>query len=298
MDQNPVRPTIPTATALPAVRRIGASDLVDALRLGLDDFRAMPTHAVFLAVIYPIVGLVIGRAALGYDIVPLIYPLAAGFALLGPFAAIGLYELSRRRQEGGTPEWTDALDVVHAPAFGAILTLGLLLCVVFAVWVAVARAIYIADFGYGEPDSLSAFARQVLSTPEGRHLILAGNGVGLLFAIAVLTISAVSFPLLLDRGGSAMAAMLTSVRVVLKNPVTMALWGVIVACGLLVGALPALLGLAVVLPVLGHATWHLYGKAVEPHRGPRPLRRRRSEEGRYAADFPVVLVPWARERRR
>ena len=294
-----VQDTLPTTTTqLPAVRRIGVADLVDALRLGLDDFRAMPTHAVFLAVIYPIVGLVIGRAMLGYEVVPLLYPLAAGFALIGPFAAIGLYELSRRRQEGDTPQWTDALDVIHAPAFGAILTLGLLLCVVFAVWVAVARAIWIADFGYGEPETLAGFARQVLSTPEGHHLILAGNGVGLLFAALVLAISAVSFPLLLDRGGSAMAAMVTSVRVVLKNPVTMALWGLIVACGLVIGALPALLGLAVVIPVLGHATWHLYGKAVEPHRGPRPERRHRSDEGRYAADFPVVLVPWVRERRK
>jgi len=125
-----VAPTEP-ADALPVVRAVHLADLRDALRSGLDDFRAMPTHVVFLSVLYPIVGLVLSRALFVADLVPLLYPLAAGFALVGPFAAIGLYELSRRRELGLDTSWTHAFDIVHSPSLGAILALGLLLLAIF-----------------------------------------------------------------------------------------------------------------------------------------------------------------------
>ena len=121
------------ASELPVVRSIGIGDLRDALRKGLDDFRAMPTHVVFLCLIYPIVGLALGRAAFGADVVPLLYPLASGFALIGPFAAIGLYELSRRREQGLDTSWKHAFDIVHSPSIWAIVGLGLLLLAIFAV---------------------------------------------------------------------------------------------------------------------------------------------------------------------
>jgi uncharacterized membrane protein len=281
---------------LPAIRTIGPADLKDALRRGIDDFQAMPTHAAFLSLIYPLVGLVIGRAMLGYELVPMLFPLAAGFALIGPFAAIGLYELSRQREQGGTPHWTGAFDVWHAPSFGSIVALGAMLFVVFGVWIAIAHSIYIAHFGYREPQSLFVFLNQVLTTREGWSMMLIGNTVGFLFAVAVLSISAVSFPLLLDRKVGLAAAMLTSVRVVIENPITMALWGVIVAAALILGSLPFLLGLPIVMPILGHATWHLYRKAVVPDGSPEHGLRQRPEGGRYAADFPVSLLPWARDR--
>src|SRR5712691_1875046 len=134
--------------ARPTVRRIGLADLKDALARGLADFSAIPTHAVFLCLIYPIVGLVLARAIMGYDLLPLLFPLAAGFALVGPFAAIGFYELSRRREQGGEVSWEDAFDVMHSPSRGAIALLGALLLVMFAVWIAAAQAIYVASFGY------------------------------------------------------------------------------------------------------------------------------------------------------
>ncbi len=250
--------------AHPEVRRIGLGDLKDALLKGVDDFRAMPSHVVFLSIIYPIVGLMLGRVIYGADVVPLLFPVAAGFALIGPFAAIGLYELSRRREQGLEATWRNAFDVVRAPSFGAILALGALLTVIFLIWLATAQSIYQSLFGYGTPESLTAFARDVIGTPAGHALIVLGNGVGFLFAVVVLAISVVSFPLLLDRDVGAAVAIVTSVRAVLANPVAMAAWGLIVAAALALGSLPFFFGLAVVMPVLAHATWHLYRKVVVP----------------------------------
>jgi uncharacterized membrane protein len=248
--------------ALPRVRTITPRDLVDVLAKGLDDFWAMPTHVIFLSLIYPVAGLAIAGATLGYNLVPLLYPLAAGFALLGPFAAIGLYELSRRREQGLDTSWQHAFDLLQAESFRPILALGLILLAIFGVWVAVAQAIYVAHFGYVQPESIGAFVRQVLTTKAGHRMILIGNGVGFLFALAAFAISVVTFPLLIDRNVSATVAAVTSVRTVLRNPLTMALWGLILAAALLIGSLPLFVGLAVVMPVLGHATWHLYRKTV------------------------------------
>ena len=245
-----------------AVRTLSLSDLKDALAKGIDDFSAMPSHALFLCIIYPIAGLVLGRLAIGYDVLPLLFPLMAGFALIGPLAAIGLYEMSRRREQGLDISWRHILDVRHRPTFGAIVTLGVLLMAIFLIWIAVAQAIYVATFGYLPAASIPDFFRQVLTTPEGWTLIVVGNGVGFLFAVLVLTISVVSFPLLIDRDVGAAGAIVTSVRVVLANPMIMAVWGLIVALLLAVGSIPLLFGLAVVMPVLGHATWHLYRKVV------------------------------------
>ncbi|MEQ9691732.1 MAG: DUF2189 domain-containing protein [Bauldia litoralis] len=254
---------VPTAD-LPVVRKIGPTDLKYAMTRGAADFWAMPTHIVFLGLIYPVIGLVLARLVFGYDVLPLLFPLAAGFALVGPFAALGLYELSRRREAGLDTGWKRAFDVFRSPSFGAIAAVGSLLLVLFFIWIGVADAIYVATFGYASAASMPDFLDQVLNTPEGMRLILVGNAVGFLFAVLALMISAVSFPLLLDRPVGPIVAILTSVRVVLANPLTMALWGVIVAGLLLIGSVPLFLGLAVIVPVLGHATWHLYRRAVEP----------------------------------
>jgi uncharacterized membrane protein len=246
----------------PAVRRIAATDLRDVLAKGLADFGAYRTDVVFLCVIYPIVGLVLGRLAFGYGMLPLLFPLASGFALVGPFAAIGLYEMSRQREQGVTVTWANAFGVLRSPSSGAIVVLGLLLVVVFMAWLAAAEVIYLVTLGPAPPASIAQFARDLFTTGPGWTLIVVGVGVGFLFALLVLAISVVSFPLLLDREVGVDTAVWTSVRAVAANPVPMALWGLIVAGSLVIGSLPFFVGLIVVMPVLGHATWHLYRKVV------------------------------------
>jgi len=273
------------------IRKIGLSDLSDALRLGWEDFKAVPSHAIILCVIYPVLGLVLFRMVLGYSVLPLLFPLAAGFTLIGPFAALGLYELSRRRQRGEEAAAWDAIQVLRAPSFGAMLGLGMLLLALFATWIAAADAIYIATFGHAPAASIPAFERRVLMTPEGWSLIIVGCGVGFLFAVVALCVSVVSFPLMLDRHATAIDAIRTSLQAVMKNPFAMAVWGLIVAVLLVIGSLPFFVGLAIVLPVLGHATWHLYRKVVEPDPNPPQEKPRPPKGHRYAADFPGLSLP-------
>lgn len=280
-----------TKPARPVVRRIAPSDLFHALARGVDDFTAMPSHAVFLCVIYPLLGILLIGLTLGNSLLPLAFPLAAGFALVGPLAAIGLYELSRRREAGLDSASHHAFDVLHSPSLGAIVAMGLLLMAIFFVWLMVAEAIYVANFGYGAPDSLREFVHDIFATRAGWNLIVVGTGAGFLFAVVVLTISAISFPLLLDRDVGAAVAVATSIRVVAENPVTMAVWGFIVAAALVIGSIPFFLGLTIVVPVLGHATWHLYRRAVEPDPNPHPDYRPRDRKPRSAADFPAALFP-------
>ena len=276
------------------VRHITPRDLKDALARGVDDFVAMPSHAIFLCVVYPLLGILLIGATMGNAWLPLAFPIAAGFALVGPLAAIGIYELSRRREAGLDTKSSHAFDVLHSPSLGAIVALGLLLMAIFLIWLAVAEAVYIANFGYHGPDSVGQFVRDVFTTRPGWTMILVGTGIGFLFAVLVLTISAISFPLLLDRDVGAAVAVSTSIRVVAANPATMALWGFIVAALLVIGSIPFFLGLTVVMPVLGHATWHLYRRAVEPDPNPHPDYQPRERPRRSAADFPAALFPTRR----
>jgi uncharacterized membrane protein len=245
------------------VRRIGVPDLRDALARGYADFMATPTQLVFLGIIYPLVGLVAARAAAGGDLLPLFYPMVAGLSLMGPVAALGIYEISRRREQGREASWLNAFDVLRSPALGSILALGLLLCVIFVAWLFAAQAVHQATMGgLPAPRSIGEFVSQVFGTRAGWNLILLGNAVGFLFAVLVLTLTVISFPLLLDRHVGVVTAVRTSIRAVVANPVTMAIWGLIVAVLLALGSLPVFVGLAVVMPLLGHATWHLYRKVI------------------------------------
>jgi uncharacterized membrane protein len=278
-----------------SIRTITLSDLHEALRLGWEDFMAIPSHAIILCVIYPVLGLLLARAVLGYAVIPLLFPLAAGFALVGPFAALGLYELSSRRERGEEASAWDALEVLRSPSFGAMLGLGTLLLALFVTWVATAQAIYVAVFGYGGATGFTDFVQRVFTTLEGWWLIVVGCGVGFLFALLALCISVVSFPLMLDRHVGALEAMVTSLRVAGRNPLPIAAWGLIVAALLVVGSLPFFLGLAVVIPLLGHATWHLYRKAIAIDPNARPIPPRPPRERKPAADFPANLFPWRRK---
>lgn len=250
--------------AEPQVRRIDMEDLRDCLRLGWEDFKACRSDVAFLVVLYPIIGLAMAWMAAQGRMAPLLFPAAAGFALVGPAAAVGLYELSRRRERGESPSWGDALSVAGSPSFGAILALAAMQALVFVVWMATAQGIWAISLGPDAPVSAMAFFREVLTTEAGWGMAISGMAAGALFAGVVLATSVVSFPLLLDRKVGLPVAVLTSIRVAEKNPGPVAAWGLIVAVLLALGTLPLFLGLIVVLPLLGHATWHLYRKAVVP----------------------------------
>ena len=246
------------------VRKISISDLVDALKRGLDDFLVKPSHIVFLCLIYPIVGVVLAAWTSGNNALPLLFPLVSGFALIGPFAALGLYEISRRREAGLDTSWAHAFEVKDSPALPSIAAVGIMLVVIFIAWLTAAQLFYEQVFGPAPPASLTGFIREIFATTRGWTLIVLGHAIGFVFAAVVLCTTVVAFPLLLDRDVGAYEAIHTSVRAVLANPIPMAAWGLIVAVLLIIGSLPVFAGLAVVLPVLGHATWHLYRKVVEP----------------------------------
>jgi len=188
--------------------------------------------------------------------------LIAGFALIAPLFGLGLYEISRRRERGLETHWTDAFAVARSPNIGSIIVMGLLLLAIFCLWLFAANLLCTVTLGPDAPVSAVAFVRDALTTPQGLTMTVVGIGVGFLFALVVLVIGVVSLPMLLDRKVGVGTAIATSIRAVRMNPGPMAMWGLIVAASLAIGALPLLIGLAIVMPVLGHATWHLYRKVV------------------------------------
>jgi uncharacterized membrane protein len=246
------------------VRKIGLADLKDAIAKGVDDFMSMPTHLAFLGLIYPLFGVGLGALTFSSNALPLLFPLVSGFALVGPVAAIGLYELSRRRELGMDTSVGHVFDVLRSPSLPAILALGALLMVVLVLWLFAAKALYQSLYGAMAPESYTGLIYEVLTTRRGWTMIVLGHAIGFVFALVAFSIGVVSFPLLLDRNVGAICAVQTSIRAVLANPRTMALWAAMIAGLLMIGSTPLLVGLAVVMPILGHASWHLYRRTVEP----------------------------------
>lgn len=247
-----------------SIRTLGFDDLRIALRQGWDDFLAKRGDLVFLGFIYPVIVALAIMSASEMSILPLIFPLVAGAILLGPAFASGFYELARRREAGLDSRWRHFLDVIRKPGGSALIDLTCVLTLLFMVWMATAWFIYHITLENvpGSVSSVGAFLSAVFGTSEGWRMIVLGNLAGFCFALLTLAVSVVSFPMAVDRPVSWGVAMRTSFRVAWHNPVTVAAWGLMVVAMLFVGALPALVGLAVVLPVLGYATWHLYTRAV------------------------------------
>jgi uncharacterized membrane protein len=248
--------------ALPAVRRIDSAAIVESVHRGIDDFRAVPTHYALYGLVYAVAGLILVRAAFDAALLPLMFPLVAGFALVAPTVSVGLFEISRRREQGYEARWWNLFGVRRHAAFGPILALDAILAVLFVAWLAAASALYDAVIGPA-PADLGGFLAALFTTAEGWTLILAGNAVGLVFAVVAYLLSAVSFPLLVDTNVGLKGAVATSIRAVATNPRPMALWALILAGGLILGSLPLLLGLPVILPILGHASWHVYRRVVQ-----------------------------------
>ncbi len=246
------------------IRKIGVKDLWQALKEGLDDFNAKPSFVVFLCIIYPLMALLLTLFLIGENMLYFAFPVVSGFTLLGPVVSVGLFEMSRRREQGLDVTWRSAFGFVHSPSFAPILALSVAMMLLYVAWLYMAQTIYFGLFGAVPPVSISDFATQVLTTRQGGALIFYGTILGFIFAIVVLAISVVAFPLLLDKPVSAITAVRTSIKAVTSNTLMMAVWGLIVVVLLAAGSILFLIGLAVVLPILGHATWHLYRKLVEP----------------------------------
>ena len=256
--------SVPQQVGVPEIRRITMADVKAALRQGVEDFAACRTDVMFLCLIYPVIGFFIAGAEAKDGLLPLLFPTAAGFVLVGPLFAIGLYEMSRQREMTGKISWLNMFNVLRAPSVGPIALLGLLLVALFLVWLAVAQGIYDITLGPAAPVSLWGFAREIFTTSAGWTMIGLGWAAGLVFMAAVLAISVVSFPLMLDRPVTLRTAISASLLAVRRNPVQLGAWGLLVGGALFVGALPCFVGLILVLPILGHSTWHLYRKVVKP----------------------------------
>ena len=244
------------------VRKLAPNDCFSALREGLDDFLATPTHPAFVGVFYALAGIVLAALTSLGSALHLIFPLAAGFSLLGPFFAVGLYELSRRREAGRTATWKDAFAVFRSPALPSVIALGFFLLVLFGLWISAAQFLYTSLYGPKAPAAVLPFLGDALATSRGWTLTIVGGLVGFCFAALALCVSVVSFPLMLDRDVGLAPAVVASVRLARENPGPVALWGALVAAALAAGSVPLFVGLAVVMPVLGHATWRLYRRAV------------------------------------
>lgn len=244
------------------VRAITTDDLRIALRQGWEDFNEKRGDLIFAGIIYPVVGFIVAAFAMNRSLIPVIFPLMAGLTILGPAVASGFYELAKRREQGKDSSWWHFLDVFKSPQLPDILTLAGILGAVFGGWIVAALLIHTATMGPALPTSVGGFLRDVFTTPGGWAMIIAGNLAGLGFAMIALLVSAVSFPMLVDKPVSWADAMSVSMRAMAKNPGVMLRWGLTVAALLVIGSIPFFVGLAVVLPVLGYATWHLYTRVV------------------------------------
>lgn len=243
------------------VRQISLADLSDAWHAGLDDFAAHPTQKVFSWLIYPIVGVVLLWVASERSLLPILFPIVSGVALIGPFLGLALNRISHHREEGHEISHAEAFNIFKYPMRGTLLMMGAILAVIFFAWLACATILYHLTLGEA-PESIGEFLTALFTTDAGWTLIFVGNVVGFAFALVVFAISVVAFPLIIHRHATLRAAILTSVDAVVHNPGTMAVWGLMVAGLLLLGSLPAFIGLAVAIPILGHTTWHLYRKVV------------------------------------
>lgn len=249
------------ATNLPEIRRIGTSDLSWSLAEGWRDFTAKRGDLIFLGLLYPVICFVAIALAFSEPLLPLLFPLVAGLSIAGPAVASGFYELARRREEGRDSSWWHFLDPLNGRSRLplALLTLGIAL--LFVLWLVVAYALYRAIFA-DTPIQASDLVERLFTTAQGWQLIVLGNLAGGAFAVATLVLGVVSFPMVVDQPVDAVTAVRTSLKAVRENPREVFGWGVRVAALLLLGLIPAAIGLAVVLPWLGYATWHLYTRLV------------------------------------
>jgi uncharacterized membrane protein len=254
----------PRKSAEIPIRKITNDDLSASLRQGLDDFLIFRGDIVFAGLIYTVIGLAAVVMTTSMPLVPFFLPLVAGVGLLGPVAAVGFYELARRREAGETGvHWFNFLDVRKRPSVDDMGVVAGLLLAIFFVWLLAAGSLYALIFGWTTPQSIGDFLTMVFTTPRGWALIIGGAAVGAIFGWIVLALSVASLPMLVDCDVSASDAVSASWRAAQANKSEMIRWGLTVLVLLVLGSIPAFVGLAFVLPWLGYSTWHLYTRLVD-----------------------------------
>lgn len=254
-------------STMPPVHALTAADIREALMQGFDDFRRAPLFGLFFAGVYVVGGLIIVQSLFVWQQSWMIYPVAIGFPLIGPFAAAGLYEVSRRLQAGEPLAWNAILSSVRIQGSREFSWMAFVILFIFWIWMYQIRLLVAIILGRMSFSTLDKFLDVVLHTPEGWLFLAVGHVVGAVLALILFSVTVVSIPMLMERNVDFVTAMVTSVKAVFASPVVMLGWGVIVTLAVMVSMVPAFLGLLVTLPVLGHATWHIYKKAVGPQPG-------------------------------
>jgi uncharacterized membrane protein len=242
---------------LPIIRQVSVSDIPEVLRAGLRDFLRAPAFGIFFSAVYVAGGItfwmVFSAAGQEWWLIPFIL----GFPLLAPFAAIGLYEVSRRIEVGEPLYWREVLGVVFAQKDRQLPSMAMVILLMFMFWVFVAHTTFALFMGLSALTNITS-SPGVLLEGNGPLMLIVGSLIGAGFALALFAFTVVGLPLLLEREVDFITAIITSVQAVLGNPVTLLIWGAVIAGFLFLGMLPLFLGLFVILPVLGHASWHMY----------------------------------------
>ncbi len=249
-------------TPMPEVNALSIDDLSKCLRNGISDFLKAPLFGLFFGAIFVIGGIFIVQSLFVWKKVWLIYPVMIGFPLIGPFAGVGLYEVSRRLEKGEALAWDTVFFVVWKSIGGEIKWMAFVMLFIFWVWMYQVRLLLALFLGNMSFPSWEKFFQILTTTTEGWSFIVVGHVVGAFLAMVLFSVTVVSIPLLLERDRDFITAMITSVKTVFQSPVVMLSWGVFVTLAIMLSFVPAFLGLLVVLPVLGHTTWHIYKKAV------------------------------------
>ncbi len=246
------------------VNTVSAQDIKDSLKAGVADFLARPVMSGFFGLFYAVFGIVFVWCLIWLGKVWMIIPAIVGFPLVAPFAAAGLYEMSRRLQKGEQFGWSDILTVMANQRKREMGWMAFVTLFIFWVWVYQVRlwlAIILQNASFSD---FGGFLNTVFFTPEGWTFLAIGTFIGAGLSAVLFSVTVVAMPLLLDRETNFVSAMLTSIRVVTENPVVMLGWAAIISVTMLLSLIPAFLGLIFTLPILGHTTWHLYQRAVPP----------------------------------
>jgi uncharacterized membrane protein len=246
------------------VNPITINVIVDALGAGMRDFRSAPFYGLFFGAVFALGGNLVLLTASAFHMSYLSYPLAAGFSLIGPFIAVGLYEVSRRIEAGTPLSWPGVLGVIWEQRSRELGWMAFVVLFIQIMWMYQVRLLLALFLGFQSFASFGEFVEVVLTTPEGLLFLIIGHVVGAVLSVVLFSLTVVSFPMLLDRDIDFITAMITSVRAVVTSPVPMIGWALVVTVTLIVSMLPFFAGLLIALPILGHTTWHLYRALVPP----------------------------------